>query len=154
MKLIECIFILGNKWQEDGSVSMLGIWNFESDIEWLKAATGLVHWWRLTTALLWSISFTNHWKKCLCMTQPFSSVPSNDEAGFFNYHTGFYLITLYDSLFYLPFQVFSQWMTWDVTQIYLDFVFLWNPEHISCFKFEQLKKENLDLDRGSTLKSA
>lgn len=38
--------------------------------------------------------------------------------------------------------------------MYLDFVFLWNPEHISCIKFEQLKKENLDLDRGSTLKSA
>lgn len=32
--------------------------------------------------------------------------------------------------------------------MYLDFVFLWNPEHISCIKFEQLKKENLNLDRG------
>lgn len=38
--------------------------------------------------------------------------------------------------------------------MYLDFVFLWNPELISCFKFEQLKKENLNLDRGSALKSA
>lgn len=33
------------------------------------------------------------------MTQPFFSVPSNDEARFFNYHTVFYLITLYDTLF-------------------------------------------------------
>lgn len=37
--------------------------------------------------------------------------------------------------------------------MYLDFVFFWNFEYILCFKFEQLKKENFNLDRGSILKS-
>lgn len=37
--------------------------------------------------------------------------------------------------------------------MYLDFVFFWNFEYILCIKFEQLKKENLDLDSGSILKS-
>lgn len=37
--------------------------------------------------------------------------------------------------------------------MYLDFVFFWNFEYILCIKFEQLKKENFNLDRGSILKS-
>lgn len=37
--------------------------------------------------------------------------------------------------------------------MYLDFVFFWNFEYILCIKFEQLKKENFNLDRGSVLKS-
>lgn len=37
--------------------------------------------------------------------------------------------------------------------MYLDFVFFWNFEYILCFKFEQLKKENFNLDWGSILKS-
>lgn len=37
--------------------------------------------------------------------------------------------------------------------MYLDFVFFWNFEYILCIKFEQLKKENFNLDWGSILKS-
>lgn len=37
--------------------------------------------------------------------------------------------------------------------MYLDFVFFWNFEYILCIKFEQLKKENFNLDWGSVLKS-